>query len=330
MSDRLERGILRNRFPFVRIGCGQPPLIVLPELTLDNRTPSWFTASATAQRYRRLAAVRTLFVVGGRRGLPPTFGMEQLAGDYAELISSAWGRVDVLGQGSGGAVAQQLALDHPHLVDRLMLVVSGARLSDHGRSAGHLWQELAGTWQWARLRGHLAGSSLDQVMRSSPGPVRNRASELATAYTFLPGAGRRPLETDAADFYRTVSALLGHDTLARLGGLRAPTLIVGGSDDPFAPEPLLRETAAAIGGSTLRIYPGVGHGLPQQFARDLQDDLLAFLSPGPVGQRVRRSSAARSSTPGMAASIADKVSEKPAAEPYQGSGTPEPRSASGS
>ncbi|RZT17455.1 TAP-like protein [Kribbella sp. VKM Ac-2569] len=57
-----------------------------------------------------------------------------------------------------------------------------------------------------------------------------------------------------------------------------PTLVVGGSDDPFFPEPVLRATADALPPATLRIYPGHGHGLPKHRARQLQHDIHTFLT----------------------------------------------------
>jgi pimeloyl-ACP methyl ester carboxylesterase len=73
-----------------------------------------------------------------------------------------------------------------------------------------------------------------------------------------------------------VDAVLAHDTRAALGALAAPTLLVGGADDPFFPEPALREAAAAIPDAVLRVLPG-GHGVPKQRARAVQEEVTAFL-----------------------------------------------------
>jgi hypothetical protein len=37
---KVETGVLRDRFPYVRVGGGGQPLVVLPGLTLDSRTPN--------------------------------------------------------------------------------------------------------------------------------------------------------------------------------------------------------------------------------------------------------------------------------------------------
>jgi pimeloyl-ACP methyl ester carboxylesterase len=50
--------------------------------------------------------------------------------------------------------------------------------------------------------------------------------------------------------------------IKRLNEICAPTLIIGGSEDPFFSESLLRETAEKIPDATLHVYEGVGHGVP--------------------------------------------------------------------
>ena len=84
--------------------------------------------------------------------------------------------------------------------------------------------------------------------------------------------------SDPSDFLTTVEADLGHDTTGRLPEISAPTLVIGGSEDPFFSEPLLRETAGKIPDAELRVYEGVGHGVPKERKRRYEDDALAFLS----------------------------------------------------
>ena len=71
---------------------------------------------------------------------------------------------------------------------------------------------------------------------------------------------------------------LGHDTTGRLPEISVPTLIIGGSEDPFFSESLLRETAGKIPDAELRVYEDVGHGVPKERKRRYEDDALAFLS----------------------------------------------------
>ena len=94
--------------------------------------------------------------------------------------------------------------------------------------------------------------------------------------------------SDPSDFLTTLEADLGHDTTGRLPALSAPTLVIGGSEDPFYSEPLLRETAAKIPDAELRVYEGVGHGVPKERKRRYEDDALAFLKARPTSEQRRR------------------------------------------
>ncbi len=63
---------------------------------------------------------------------------------------------------------------------------------------------------------------------------------------------------DLSDMAATIEAEDDFD-LARCPPVRAPTLILAGSDDRFYSPELFAETAALVPGSTLRIFPGRGH-----------------------------------------------------------------------
>jgi pimeloyl-ACP methyl ester carboxylesterase len=266
----LAVGALSGSYPYVRIGVGAP-LVVLPGLVLDNGAPGPVAARAYRLGFRRLARSRAVYVVPRGRDLPPDAAMPELAAGYADLIRREWGRADVMGLSTGGAIAQHLALDHPDVVDRLALVVTGARLSATGREICARWLQLARDDRWQVVRAELAESAVD-------GATARRLARASTAMT-----GRRPpAAVDARDFMTTVAAVLDHDVLARLAGLSAPVLLVGGSRDPFFPETSLRETAGAIPGATLKIYDGYGHGVPKHRAGMLQQQVTEFLTGSPA------------------------------------------------
>jgi pimeloyl-ACP methyl ester carboxylesterase len=70
-------------------------------------------------------------------------------------------------------------------------------------------------------------------------------------------------------FLRQGEAVRGHDTLARLGTLRRPTLVSVASHDVLVPPRFSRELAAALPGAQFREIDNAGHGYfwerPEQF-----------------------------------------------------------------
>jgi hypothetical protein len=101
---------------------------------------------------------------------------------------------------------------------------------------------------------------------------------LARAFMKVFGGLVFRIPSDPSDFLTTLQADLGHDTTGRLGEISMPTLVIGGTEDPFSSEANLREIAGKIPDVALRLYEGVGHGVPKERKRRYEDDTLAFLS----------------------------------------------------
>jgi pimeloyl-ACP methyl ester carboxylesterase len=234
-------------------------------MALDRPNTSGLVARLYALGFRSLAREHTVYVVHRPAGIPAGAGTRDIAADHAAVLGPELGPVRVMGLSTGGLVAQYLAVDHPGLVERLALVVSGARLAPPGRRICSRWQELADAGRWRWLRGDLTACVVD-------GPAAQGMARVAGML-----AGGAPSAREAADFRATVDAVLAHDTRALLGCVTVPTLVLGGAADPFFPEPALRETAAALPDATLRVLPG-GHGLPKQRAGQVQREVAAFLA----------------------------------------------------
>jgi pimeloyl-ACP methyl ester carboxylesterase len=269
-------GAVRGGFPSVRFGRGPAALVVLPGMVFDNAAPRAATAHAWAWGMRRLSVGRAVTVLQRPHGVADrgstgpdghrVLSTEDLADVYAPVIADEFGAVDVMALSTGGLIAQHLALRHSALVRRLILVVSGARIADAGRQLCRTWLDQAEREDWRSLRGSLAASAVD-------GPVATRLARLV-------GSGRAPDQQDVKDFRATVDAVLRHDTMSVLTGITAPTLLLGGRDDPFFPEAVLRSTAAQIRGARLQVHEG-GHGVPKHHSRWLQNHVTTFLAGDP-------------------------------------------------
>ena len=253
--------------PFVRFGNGPESLVILPGITLENKTPNRFAAWTYRLGFGRFAEGRTVYVIHRRRGMPPGFTTQDMAADYARVIEGELGPSHVVGFSTGGEIAQYVALDHPDAVLSLALIVSASRLSDEGRQLCERWQTLTRANRWQELHSDMAASTV----------TGERNKRFARAFMKVFGRFVLGRPDDPSDFLTTLEADLGHDTTDRLPEISAPTLVVGGSEDPFYSENLLRETAAGIPDATLRVYEGVGHGVPKERKRRYEGDVLAFL-----------------------------------------------------
>jgi pimeloyl-ACP methyl ester carboxylesterase len=85
----------------------------------------------------------TVYAVNRKPQLPAGSTIGDLAHHYAVAIEHEFpGPVCVEGVSTGGSIAQQFAIDHPHLVCRLVLVATACRLSAHGREVQRRFAEL--------------------------------------------------------------------------------------------------------------------------------------------------------------------------------------------
>jgi len=266
----------------VRLGNGPQNLVILPGITLDNEPPNRFAAWTYRLGFSRFAKNRTVYVINRRRGMPPRYTTQEMAADYARVMESELGPSHVMGFSTGGAIAQYVALDHPEAVRSLALIVSASRLSEEGRQTCERWRALTRGGRWQELRADMASATVT-------GETNKR---LARAFMKVLGGLVLRAPSDPSDFLTTLEADLNHDTTGRLTEISTPSLIIGGSEDPFYSEDLFRETAEKIPDATLRVYEGVGHGVPKERKRRYENDALAFLDErlgglsGGLGRRV--------------------------------------------
>jgi poly(3-hydroxyalkanoate) depolymerase len=155
-------------------------------------------------------------------------------------------QADVLGISWGGGLAQQFALSRPGRVRRLVLVATGPgalMVPGHPRVLLRMLtpRRHRDPGHAARIAGHLYGGSA----RKNPAVAR----DLLHAMTRLgPARGY---------YYQLISGA-GWTSLPRLPGLRQPTLILAGDDDPIIPLINARIMHRLIAQSELHIYHG-GH-----------------------------------------------------------------------
>ena len=87
----------------------------------------------TANYFKRLAQGFAVYMVSRKPGLPAGYSMQDMSNDYATMIKDELGGpVDVMGISTGGPMAQYFAVDHPKLIRRLVLAMTGYRLTEQG------------------------------------------------------------------------------------------------------------------------------------------------------------------------------------------------------
>jgi pimeloyl-ACP methyl ester carboxylesterase len=205
----------------------------------------------------------TIVQIGRRADLAPGSSAADVADDYATVIQARWGEpVCVFGISTGGHYAQWLAIRHPDLVERLVLGFTAHRvppgpLERQDRAVEHF---LAGRWRsgWAEF-----------------GPFgAARFPRVASAAMWLLGPYVGGRYTDLRVLRIDAHADATHDSTARLGEIRCPTLVASGGRDVAYPPDTVRELVAGIPDVRHIEYPNASHLGP---GKPFAEDACAFL-----------------------------------------------------
>lgn len=230
---------------------------------------SWYLQVPALAERRRVYTYdnRDVGETGPGEDISP-YGIDRFAWDAVGLIESLEiGPVHVIGASMGGAIAQELALARPDLVQSLQIVCSWPRADPWLAEVILQWKSMysaMGAFDWAR-------NSWVWVFTHRWFRDPEKMAGLRQ------GAETYPYPQTAEMFARQCDAAISFDALARLGAIAAPTHVIAGEEDILTPPRFSREIAAAIPGSTLAILPRVGHGMFWETPEAFNAALVGFL-----------------------------------------------------
>jgi pimeloyl-ACP methyl ester carboxylesterase len=198
-----------------------------------------------ANRYRVI--VPDLRGLGRSRGLPPPYTAERLAADRSRLLDHlGLESTAVLDYSQGGAIAQQLVLDHLTRCDRLVLACTYSL-------------------NLATVREQLEGHLLSLLVRA----LGMRRFTKLVVWKGAKELGKEPAEWRTSlmadqDRQRMVAAwkeTMAFDSRRRLTDIACPTLVVAGSNDRAVPMHHAAMLHAGIPRSQLAAVDGATHSL---------------------------------------------------------------------
>jgi len=256
-------GYSGNGLPYACFGNGTRNLVVFGGLEFRHKPPSGIMLRMSTGYLRGLTNDYRIYIVSRRPGLPPGYSLSDMADDYAVMIKDELGgAVDIIGVSTGGAIAQHFAIDHPDSVRRLVLAMTGFRLTEQGKELQMKVAELA------RKRKRRAAYALlgTAIIR------RGIAKHVFKWFMWL--LGPLSIPADPSDGIVEIEAEDRHDLSDRLDRIKADTLVIGGEEDFFYP---VRETAGKILNARLVLYPNLGHNAMFARSRQFGEEIRAFL-----------------------------------------------------
>jgi pimeloyl-ACP methyl ester carboxylesterase len=175
------------------------------------------------------------------------------------------GPVHIVGLSMGGVIAQQFALDYPHLVLKLVLVSSFAKLRPSSLSQWFYFAQRAIVVHTVGL----ATQSRIVAQRVFPAADQQALREMA----------EKQISLADPSAYRAAMRSLGLVNLQpRLNEIKKPTLVISGASDSTVSPALQKILADCIPGSRQVIIPEAGHAVSIDQFEAFNRELNQFLS----------------------------------------------------
>jgi pimeloyl-ACP methyl ester carboxylesterase len=187
------------------------------------------------------------------------YNIRDFAADVAAFMDAfKLKRAVIAGHSMGSIIARRFALEYPERT--LGLVLLGSFFASCGNPEVAELRDAV-----SRLTDPVDYSFALEFQQSTlAGPVPQAYLDLVV---------EESLKVPARVWRAALEGLLEDDHTAELQRIDIPTLIVWGDKDNFCPDSDQQALRAAIAGSQLVTYPGVGHALhweePERFAADL-------------------------------------------------------------
>ena len=262
-------------YAYRRVGGGiRRPLICLQHFTgtLDN----WDPAVADPLGSDREVILFDSAGVGRSTGNVPTTvaGMAMHALDFLDAMCLV--SCDVLGFSLGGMVAQQMALERPSMINRMILVGTAPR---GGEDIMHL--------EKPSLAQHLSDPSLKGYEVLQKIFFAPTSSSQAAGGAFLERLAQRKEDLDTPSGPDVIAAQMAafREWEQRTGSynddlknIRQPTLVVNGVHDEMIPVSNSYRLSEKLPNAMLLVYPDSGHGSLFQFHESFSRQAAAFLT----------------------------------------------------
>lgn len=202
----------------------------------------------------------------GRSEVPTdSYGISDMAKDVVELMDALGiGQAHILGQSMGGMIAQEIAIEYPQRVAKLILVSTTCGVTRVRPSFKML--------RWM-FRKPAAFSSQDTLnMLYSKSYIRENADKMAELVermsSFPPSEGTMAAHKAASRKF---------DSLARLSRIVSPTLIIHGRQDWVFRPPHAELLNRHIADSKLLMYANAGHGVLSQEHHKVMEEIRRFI-----------------------------------------------------
>ncbi len=201
---------------------------------------------------------------GGSEVVATPATVDDLADDLAGLLDALGiARAHVVGLSLGGMTGQAFALRHPQRLDRLALLATSAAMDEAA------WRQRIET-----VTNEGYAPFIDGIM-----VPRWFTPAFAAAHPeVIAGFRSRMMANDPLGYAACANVIATLDLLPRISGIKAPTMIIVGAEDPATPVAMSEAIRSRVPHAEMIVIPGAAHIVAVEAAERVTEHLAAFLS----------------------------------------------------
>ena len=244
---------------YLVFGRGYKPLVLIQGLNIARLKRGKWTQPL---RYKLYAKKYRVYMVDRRDPLPEHITVEEIADDAARAMKALGvHRAYVMGNSQGGMIAQYYALNHPEMVEKLVLNVTTSGNDPLLEENVKRWCEFADKDDLASISDEMMG------MLYPPGKAPKTSKLMSYLYSIRDNR-------NAKEFKTLTEACLSVDTYDRLGEIKCPVLVMGGREDKIISCQSSIKIAEALG-TEAHLFDGLGHAAYE--TKEYQERVIKFL-----------------------------------------------------
>lgn len=263
-AKNLQLKLDDSTMDYVCFGSGKKNLIIIPGLGDGLKTVKG-TALFMAMSFANFCKDYTCYVFSRKNDLAENYSIKMMANDYLKAMDLLKiEKADVMGVSQGGAIAQYMAVEDIHRINKLVLVVTLPKTNDETKVVLNKWIEYAYADDYKSLMIDTTEKSYSEKMLKS----------YRKFYWILTNVGK---PKSFKRFIIQAKAILEFDCSSELSKITCPTLIIGGGKDQIVGCQAATELHSLIMNSELFVYPEYGH-MAYEEGKDFNDKVLSFLN----------------------------------------------------
>lgn len=246
---------------YIEFGKEKKAFVIIPGMSIHSIMGS---AEAIAEAYHSFTESYTVYVFDRAASFSDSYTCREMAEDTAqEMKRLGIEKADILGVSQGGMIAMYLAIDHPELVNKLIL---GSTLAKQNDTFLHILS------QWETLSAEknelgLLESFIDSVYSETT---------LKNYRDILLSSNKGITDEEYRRFLIMANACRSFDCYDELPHIHCPVLVLGSEGDRVVTAEGSKQIADALGCSLYLYDNSFGHGVYDE-APDYKKRCLDFL-----------------------------------------------------